>query len=303
MEFGILGPLEVRADGHAVPLGGARPRAVFAVLALNANRPVSADRLALALWGEEAPPSAVKTVQVYVARLRKALGDPEVLVTTPAGYRLRVRPGELDAERFESLVADGRQALAAGRGDDAAAALRAALELWRGPPLAEVASAPFAPAEIARLEEQRLAALEVRVEADLAAGRHAELVAELGQLRMEHPWRERLHAQLMLALYRSGRQADALEAYRHAREVLVEQLGIEPGAELHDLHEKILAHDPALDAPPATGGGLPTAATPGGRRRARWATARCRRLRIARSVASTTSQRSASDCAPHRSGS
>ena len=250
LEFGILGPLEVRADGHAVALGGARPRAVFAVLALNANRPVSAERLALALWGEDAPPSAVKTVQVYVARLRKALDDPEVLVTTPAGYRLRVRPGELDAERFESLVADGREALAAGRGDDAAAALRAALELWRGPPLAEVASAPFAPAEIARLEEQRLAALEVRVEADLAVGRHRELVAELGQLRTEHPWRERLHAQLMLALYRSGRQADALEAYRHAREVLVEQLGIEPGAELHDLHEAILAHDPGIDLHP-----------------------------------------------------
>src|SRR4051812_28750601 len=253
MEFGILGPLEVRANGHAVPLGGARPRAVFAVLALNANRPVSAERLTLALWGEEAPPSAVKTVQVYVARLRKALGDPDVLGTTPAGYRLRVRPGELDAERFESLVADGRQALAAGRGEDAAAALRVALELWRGSPLADVASAPFAPAEIARLEEQRLAALEVRVEADLAAGRHPELVAELGQLRTEHPWRERLHGQLMLALYRSGRQADALEAYRHAREVLVGQLGIEPGAELHNLQEAILAHDPGIDVPPAAG--------------------------------------------------
>ena len=248
MEFGILGPLEVRADGHAVPLGGVRPRAVLAVLALNANRPVSADRLALALWGEEAPPSAVKTVQVYVARLRKALGDPEVLVTTPAGYRLRVRPGELDAERFESLVADGRQALAAGRGDDAAAALRAAFGLWRGPPLAEVASAPFAPAEITRLEEQRLAALELRVEADLAAGRHAELIPELQRVTSEHPWRERLHGQLMLALYRDGRQADALEAYGHAREKLGDELGIEPGPELHDLHQAMLLHDPALRA-------------------------------------------------------
>ena len=167
MEFGILGPLEVRADGHAVALGGVRPRAVLAVLALNANRPVSADRLALALWGEEAPPSAVKTVQVYVARLRKALGDPEVLVTTPAGYRLRVRPGELDAERFERLVADGREALAAGRGDDAAAgrcARRLGYGAGRRSP--RLASAPFAPPEIARLEEQRLAALELRVEAD-----------------------------------------------------------------------------------------------------------------------------------------
>jgi predicted ATPase/DNA-binding SARP family transcriptional activator len=255
LEFGILGPLEVRADGHTVALGGARPRAVFAVLAVHANQPVSAERLAVALWGEDAPPSAVKTVQVYVARLRKALEDPAALVTTPAGYRLRVLPGQLDAERFERQVADGRQALAAGRAEQAAAELREALELWRGPPLAELASAPFAPAEIARLEEQHLAAVEVRIDADLAAGRHAELIGELQQLTTQQPWRERLHAQLMLALYRSGRQADALEAYRHAREVLVEQLGIEPGAELHDLHEGILAHDPALDAPPARGDG------------------------------------------------
>src|SRR3954471_2667762 len=251
MEFGILGPLEVRADGRTVALGGAKPRAVFAVLALHAHQPVSAERLAVALWGEDAPPSAVKTVQVYVARLRKALEDPDALVTTPAGYRLRVGPGELDAERFERQVADGRQALAAGRAEEAAAELRAALGLWRGPPLAELATTPFAPAEIARLEEQHLAAVEVRLDAALAAGRHAELIGELQQLTRRHPWRERLHAQVMLALYRSGRQADALEAYRHAREVLVEQLGIEPGAELHDIHEAILAHAPAIDAPPA----------------------------------------------------
>jgi predicted ATPase/DNA-binding SARP family transcriptional activator len=251
MEFGILGPLEVRADGRAVPLGGVKPRAVLAVLALHANRPVSAERLAVALWGEDAPPSAVKTVQVYVARLRKALDDPDRLVTTAGGYCLRVGPGELDAERFERQVADGREALAEGRGDHAAAELRDALELWRGPPLAELASTPFAPAEIARLEEQHLTAVELRVDADLAAGRHAELVGELQRLKRRHPWRERLHAQLMLALYRSGRQADALEAYRDAREVLVEQLGIEPGAELHDLHEAILAHDPGIAAPAA----------------------------------------------------
>ena len=249
MEFGILGPLEVRANGRALELGGPKPRALLTVLALHPNQPVSAERVAVALWGEDTPPRAVKTVQVHVARLRKALGDPEVLVTTPAGYCLRVRRGELDAERFEHLVAAGRRALAAGRGEDAAAELRDVLSLWRGPPLAELAAAPFAPAEIARLEEQHLAAVEVRVEADLAAGRHAELVGELQQLTREHPWRERLHAQLMLALYRAGRQADALEAYRQARGVLVEELGIEPGAELHDLHEAILAHDPALDTP------------------------------------------------------
>src|SRR3954471_9280876 len=239
MEFGILGPLEVRREGRAVAIGGAKPRAVLAVLLLHANEPVSADRLALALWGQEAPAGAAKAVQVHVSRLRQALGDAGVVETTPAGYRLRVGPGELDAERFERGVAAGRRALAAGRAEEAAALLRAALGLWRGPPLAELATTPFAPAEIARLEEQHLAAVEVRLDADLAAGRHAELIGELQQLTRRHPWRERLHAQVMLALYRSGRQADALEAYRHAREVLVEQLGIEPGAELHDIHEAI----------------------------------------------------------------
>src|SRR3954447_18776800 len=252
MQLGILGPLEVRADGRAVPLGGGKPRAVLAFLALHANQPVSAERVAVALWGDDAPNSAVKTVQVYVSRLRSALEDPDVLLTTPAGYCLRVQPGELDAERFERQVAEGREALATGSANLAAAALREALKLWRGPPLAELATTPFAPAEIARLEEQHLAAVEVRLDADLAAGRHAELIGELQQLTRRHPWRERLHAQVMLALYRSGRQADALEAYSHAREVLVEQLGIEPGAELHDLHEAILAHDPGVAAPAAT---------------------------------------------------
>src|SRR4051794_29115909 len=178
MQFSILGPLEVRAGGRTVALGGVKPRALLTLLVLHANQPVSAERLALALWGDDAAPSAVKTVQVHVSRLRKALGDPEALTTTPAGYRLRVSPGELDAERFEERVADGRSALAAGRCDEAAAALREALALWRGAPLAEVASLPFAPPEIARLEEQRLGAVELRVEADLAAGRHAELIPE-----------------------------------------------------------------------------------------------------------------------------
>jgi predicted ATPase/DNA-binding SARP family transcriptional activator len=251
MEFSILGPIEVRANGRASALGGLKPRGLLAMLLLHANEAVSAERLALALWGEEAPAGAVKTVQVHMSRLRRALEDPDLLMTTPAGYRLRVRPGELDVERFEQRVADGRGALAAGEPEGAAALLREALELWRGPALAEVAALPFAPAEIARLEEQHLEALELRVEADLATGRHAELIGELHQLTGEHPWRERLHAQLMLALYRSGRQADALEAYRHAREVLVEQLGIEPGAELSELHQAILTQAPAIDAPAA----------------------------------------------------
>src|SRR4051794_22237839 len=145
MEFGILGPLEVRADGREVELGGPKPRALLAVLALHGNQPITAERVAVLLWGEETPPRAVKTVQVYVARLRRALGDPEVLVTMPGGYCLRVRPGELDAERFERSVADGRRALAAGRGEDAAAGLPAALGVWRGAAPAGGAPPPPAP--------------------------------------------------------------------------------------------------------------------------------------------------------------
>ena len=267
MEFSILGPLEVRADDHAVALGGIKPRALLAVLILHANEPVSAERLALALWGEDAPAGTRKRVQVNVSRLRKAFGDPDLIVTTPAGYRLRVREGELDAERFETLVAEGRHALAADEADQAGAVLREALGLWRGAPLADLADEPFAADEIARLEEQRLSAIELRVDADLAASHHAELVGELGQLTREHPWRERLHGQLMLALYRSGRQADALDAYRRAREVLVDELGIEPGAELRELHQKVLDQDPSLEASHAAADGAPGPAPAPGRRR------------------------------------
>jgi predicted ATPase/DNA-binding SARP family transcriptional activator len=252
MDFRILGPLEVSADGRAVPLAGAKPRAVLAMLLLHLNEPVSAERLAAALWGEDAPAGAVKTVQVHVSRLRKALGDPDLLATTPAGYQLNVHPEQIDAACFERQVAAGRRALAAGHAGRASDLLRAALALWRGAPLAEFAWAPFAPTEINRLEELHLAAIEVRVEIDLAARREAELIAELQQLTSRHPWRERLHAQLMLALYRSGRQADALGAYRHAREVLVDRLGIEPGPELQELNQAILVHDPALQPPRAT---------------------------------------------------
>jgi predicted ATPase/DNA-binding SARP family transcriptional activator len=252
MEFWILGPLEARGQGRVLEICGAKRRALLAVLALQANRPVSVDRLAGALWGEEAPPGAVKAIQVAVSRLRRALGDDDVLETTSAGYRLVLGPDELDLERFERALAAGRKTLAAGDAARAARLLRGALDLWRGPPLEEFAWAPFAPPEIRRLEELQLSALESRIEADLVAGRHAELVVELQRLSREHPWREPLHAQLMLALYRSGRQGEALEAYRHAREVLVEQLGIEPGSELHRLHQAVLAHDAALDPPFST---------------------------------------------------
>ena len=251
MRFRILGPLDVEAEGRAVALGGAKPRAVLAVLLLHANEPVSAERLALALWGEDAPAGAVKTVQVHVSRLRKALAEPDVLTSTATAYTLRVRPGELDAHEFERLVAEGREALAAGDAERAAATLREALALWRGPPLDELASLPFAPPEIQRLEEQRLAALEARVEADLAAGRHAELVGELQRLTSRHPWRERLQRDLMLALYRCGRQAEALAVYRDTRRLLVDELGIEPSGELRRLEAQMLDHDPALEPPAA----------------------------------------------------
>jgi predicted ATPase/DNA-binding SARP family transcriptional activator len=260
MEFSVLGPLEVRAGGRAVPLGGAKPRGVLAFLLLHAGEPVSADRLARALWGDDASASTGQTVQVYVSRLRRALGAGCGLLTTPAGYLLRLDDGELDLDRFERLVAEGRRALADDAPERAAAVLDEALSLWRGSPLGDLGSLPFAAHELARLEEQRLEAVELSMQAGLAAGRHAELVPDLRQLAHEHPWREQLHAHLMLALYRSGRQADALEAYRRAREVLVEELGIEPGAELAELHAQILAHDPVLAAPAlaVTAGGLPT---------------------------------------------
>ncbi|MEA2138318.1 MAG: hypothetical protein QOG56_1468 [Solirubrobacteraceae bacterium] len=248
MDFQILGPIDVRNASGAVALGGNKPRAVLAVLLLHANEAVSAERLALALWGEDAPGGAVKTVQVHVSRLRKALGDADVITTSPAGYCLRVRPGELDAERFERLVEDGRRALADSQPEAASSLLREALELWRGPALAELALEPFAGAEIARLEEQRLAALELRLEAELAAGHHAEVVGELQRLVSEHPIRERLAGQLMLALYRCGRQTEALEAYGATRRVLVEQMGVEPGPQLRDLHQAILRQDVALEA-------------------------------------------------------
>ena len=251
MEFRILGPLEVHGELGAIRVSGRKPRAVLAVLLLHANEPVSPERLALALWGEEAPATAVSTVQVHISRLRKALGDGEVVTTSSAGYRIRVDPGELDAERFERLVEDGRRALAAGRATEAATVLREALALWRGPPLADLAFEPFAHVEIARLEEQRLAALEARIEADLAAGRHAEVVGELRRLVAEQPTREQLAGHLMVALYRCGRQAEALDAYRDAREKLADDLGIEPGPELRALQDAVLRHDQSLQLEPS----------------------------------------------------
>jgi DNA-binding SARP family transcriptional activator len=217
------------------------------MLLLHANEAVSAERLAIALWDEQATSGAARTVQVYVSRLRKALADDDVLTTTPVGYRLRVGEGDLDADRFRALVEDGRRALSAGDAARAAKLLREALSLWRGRPLEDVAFARFAQVEIARLEEQRLAALELRIDADLALGRHDQLVPELQALATEFPTRERLAGQWMLALYRCGRQSEALDVYASTRAHLSEELGLEPRAPLKALQRQILEQDAALD--------------------------------------------------------
>src|SRR5688572_9044559 len=246
-DFRVLGPVEARAEGRPLPVAGARQRALLPVLLLRAREPVSRQRLIADLWGGRRPDGAVKTVQAVVSRLRRALGGEAArLVSSAAGYRLRVEPDELDLSRFERLCGEGRRALAAGHHERAAARLGAALEEWRGPPLADVAFEPFAPPEIARLEDLRAAAVEDRVEADLALGRGAELVTELEQLVAAEPWRERVRGQLMLALYRTGRQGEALDAYRDAVRTLDAELGLHPGPELERLQRAILAHDPAL---------------------------------------------------------
>jgi DNA-binding SARP family transcriptional activator len=244
MEFRLLGPLEIRTSDGTLPLGGEKQRALLALLLLNANRVVARDRLVDELWGERPPETAVATIQVYVSRLRKLLPEG-TLATRPPGYVLAVEPDAVDLQRFERLVGAARDADPARSSE----LLREALALWRGPPLAEFAEEPFARAAAGRLEELRLAALEQRVEADLELGRHAELVGELEGLVAEHPHRERLHGQLMLALYRAGRQADALAAYRRARAAL-DELGLEPGAALRQLERQILAQDPELDLEP-----------------------------------------------------
>jgi DNA-binding SARP family transcriptional activator/uncharacterized membrane protein YgcG len=246
MEFRVLGPLEVRSPSGVVPVPGARPRTILAVLLLHANEPVSAERLAEALFGSETTANAVANVRVHVSRLRRLLGeDGERIVTTPAGYQLRVEAGALDSARFAQGLERGREALATDP-RAAAAHLDEALALWRGRPLADLEFVPFVQPAIARLEEQRLTAIELRVEADLALDRADAVIAELQDLVQRHPLRERLHAQLMVAFYRCGRQADALDVYRRLRTTLMEELGIEPSPELRDLETAILRHEPSL---------------------------------------------------------
>jgi class 3 adenylate cyclase/DNA-binding winged helix-turn-helix (wHTH) protein len=251
MDFRILGPLEALDRNQPVALGGSKLRSVLALLLLHANETLSTERMIDELWGENPPAAAAKTVQVHISRLRKALGggSADVLVTRDRGYELHVDPEQLDASRFELLVAEGRAQLDAGRPEAAMAALDEALSLWRGPPLADLAYEAFAQREIARLDELHAVALEWLIEAKLMLGRHAEVVGQLESLVDEHPYREGLRAQLMLALYRADRQADALQAYQNARRMLVEELGIEPGERLRELERGILAQDPGLATP------------------------------------------------------
>jgi len=248
MDFRILGPLEVIEGNDALPLGPPKQRALLAFLLLNANHAVSLERLVDELWGDDVPARAVKAIQTYVSRLRKVLPDG-ALLTRPPGYALEIPLEELDLHRFQRELSEGHEALAGGKPATAAASLRRALELWRGPALAEFASEPFAGSEGPRLEELRLLALEELIEADLALGHHADLVGELESLVAHHPLRERFRGQLMLALYRSGRQAEALAAYRDARRLLIDELGIDPSRSLQDLEKAILQQDLSLDLP------------------------------------------------------
>ncbi len=247
MEFRILGPLEVEDEGRVLNLGGAKPRGLLTLLLLRANEAVSRDRLIDELWGDEPPETASTAIQVHISQLRKVLGR-DVIVTQTTGYAVRLEDGQLDLARFEHAVTSARGAAPA----EAAERLREALSLWRGVPLAEL-DGPFATAERGRLEEQRLAAVEQRIEAELALGRHAELLPELEGLVRGQPLWERLRGQLMLALYRCGRQADALEVYRTGRRLLDEELGLKPGAELQRLERAILNHDPSLESPVVAG--------------------------------------------------
>jgi predicted ATPase/DNA-binding SARP family transcriptional activator len=256
LEYRVLGPVQVLADGEPLLLGGTQQRALLAILVLNANRAVSTDQLIEWLWPRKPPGRPQTAVQGYISGLRKALGR-DVIETVGGGYVLRASPDRLDLELFERLLSEAHAQLVAADPGCAAETCRRALQLWRGRPLADFSYEAFAQQAIARLEELRLACFEERIEADLACGRHAELVAELEALAGEYPLRERLRSQLLLALYRSGRQADALAAYQEGRRLLVDDLGIEPGPGLQEVHRSILNQDPSLALParvdPSTG--------------------------------------------------
>jgi DNA-binding SARP family transcriptional activator/ABC-type transport system substrate-binding protein len=256
MDFRILGPLEVLDAGKVVPVGGAKQRAALAILLLHPNEPVSRDHLIEGLWGGSPPATADHTLDTYMSRLRRALQSdeegPRVESRRP-GYSLRVHDGELDLDRFERLLANGRYNLAVGKSQEAADQLREALGLVRGPPLDDLTHASFVQSEAGHLDELPLAALEERIDADLALGRHDQIIPELQAIVVRHPFRERFWAELMLALYRSGRQADALEAFERAKHVLADELGVDPGPLLRRVHGDILRQTSELDLPPSSG--------------------------------------------------
>jgi DNA-binding SARP family transcriptional activator len=257
LEFRILGPLEVVGEDGPFRLGGPRQRATLAILLLNAGRVVPVDDLAEELYAGAAPVTAVTQVQRQISELRKIIGAASPIETRPPGYVLRLAPEQLDLKRFERLAGEGSRALERGDPAQAVERLARALELWRGPPLADLALEEFAQTAIARLDEIRLAALELRLTAELALGRDANLVAELEELVAAHPLRERFRAQLMLALYRSGRQAEALDVYRAGRQALADEFGLEPTAALRELERAILQQDHSLDAARPEGADAP----------------------------------------------
>jgi YVTN family beta-propeller protein len=268
--YRILGPIEAGVDGRVLDIGGLKQRALLAIFLLRVNEPVSRDVLIDQLWDDHPPIRAQHTLEVYISRLRKTLEPAagcEVVVTSPGGYVLRAAEEQLDVRRFERLAEAGRRALTDSEPGRAEAALRGALALWRGAPLAEVSYEPFAQAEIARLEELRAGVVEDRIEADLALGRHRDVVSELEALAAAYPLRERLHQHLMIALYRCGRQAEALAVYQSVRRRLVEELGIEPSPALQRVERAILEHDASLELPRR--GVLPHGFALGGVRRSR----------------------------------
>lgn len=246
----MLGPLEVAIDGVPVALGGKKQRMVLGALLLDANKVVSVDRLIDAVWGETAAETASSTLQVYISKLRRLLepgdGSAPLIVTVPPGYSVRVSEVQLDLLEFETAVTRARRFSAGGDHDAAAEVYRAALDLWQGTPLADLAGEDYVASEVTRLELNRMGVVVERIDAELARGHHAEVTADLTRLVAEHPLDERVRAQLMVALYRSGRHTDALATFQDLRTTLGEELGLEPGREIRDLEERILMHDPAL---------------------------------------------------------
>jgi len=257
LQFKVLGPLEVTADGERLTLGGPKQRAVLAALLLDANRVVPAATIIERVWGDDSHERVGNTLQVYISNLRKIIdparraGESRLRTQSP-GYLLTVGEDEFDLLQFERDVTRARSFVAEGQPDAASAAFRDALSLWRGDPFSDLVGESFVSMATVRMAELRVAALEDRIDADLAAGRHAEVIGDVDDLIREHPYRERPRAQRMLALYRSGRQAEALQTYQQARELLVDELGIDPGAELRELEQAILRHDPALELGPST---------------------------------------------------